>query len=174
MLNYENFVGESSYDTVKSIMATLKSNFAEFDKKVEDGSVEWFKKRAEELKQFKADNRELARKDQWAYYDKLWAIAQGKGNYSLLQYGWSNDVEKRIRKSEQDNAAKRNFKISNSLEKLGITEVISSKINHSQNGFNGYFEVETDKGTKRIAIDTIFAGGYNIQRAHFRVLVKVK
>lgn len=174
MLKFEQFVGESSYDVVKSIMETLKKNFAEFDKKVEDGSVEWFKGRAVELKKFKDENKELAMRNQWEYYDKLWGIAGGKGNYSLLQYGWSTHVEKAIRKSEQTNAEKRNFKISKSLEKLGIVEVTSSKINHSQNGFNGYFEVETDKGTKRIAIDTIFAGGYNIQRAHFRVLVKVK
>lgn len=174
MLQFEQFVCESSFDVVKSIMDVLKNNFAEFDKKVEDASVEWFKAKAVELKKFKDENKALAMRDQWEYYDKLWGIAGGKGNYSLLQYGWSSRVEASIRKSEQSNAEKRDYKISKSLEKLGVISVTDSRIHRSHDGFNGYFEVETDKGTKRINIDTIFAGGYNIQRAHFRVLVKVK
>lgn len=173
MLKFENFVNEN-YSVIKDIMDVLEKNFAPFDKKVEDSSVKFFKKKAEELKKFKEDNRELQRKDVWGYYDKLWGIAGGKGNYKLLQYGFSKGVEDKIRKSEQDSAKKRNFKISAQLSKLGVLSVLSAKVNHSNDGFNGYFELETNSGTKRVSINTIFAGGYNIQRAHFRVLVKVK
>lgn len=68
----------------------------------------------------------------------------------------------------------RNANIANKLIKAEITQVLSSVFTRTSDGFNGIFKVETNKGPKVVTVDTIYAGGYNIQCFHIRVLVKVK
>ena len=75
---------------------------------------------------------------------------------------------------EQTKVARRNIKIADKLNKAGVNEMVSATIERSADGFNGLFTVNTNSGTKTVTVNTIFAGGYNIQCAHFRVLVKVK
>lgn len=161
-----------SYQAVKQITTQIEANFVEFDKKVADGTVEYLKKCFVKLQAAKEEFKGL-RHDVWAYYPKIYAAAGGKGNYQLIQYGVGESVEATIRKSEKLKSDKRNFRIAKKLEESGITSVTSAEVNYSINGFNGVFEVETDKGSKKVIVDTIFAYG-EIQCPHFRVLVKVK
>lgn len=175
MKNFEQFIKESfDFEAIQTLMGILKKNLEPFDEKIVEDSIRWHKERVDAIKKFKEDNKELQRKDTWGYYDKLWGIAGGKGIYNLLQYGWSPRIEAKIKKDEEQKAEARNYKIASQLQKAGITEVLDTKVVRNSGGFNGIFEVVTTTGSKFVYIDTIFAGGYNIQRAHLRVLVKIK
>lgn len=55
-----------------------------------------------------------------------------------------------------------------------MTEVVSKEFDMTTDGFNGVFVINTNNGVKRVFIETVYAGGYNIQCLHLRVLVKVK
>jgi hypothetical protein len=67
----------------------------------------------------------------------------------------------------------RNTKMARKLEQSEITKIIDNNIEVNSDGFNGTFQVETNKGRKWVRIHTIIAGGYNIQALHYRTLVKV-
>ena len=43
----------------------------------------------------------------------------------------------------------------------------------TSNGFDGHYNVRTDKGDKVIRIQTVLCGGYNIQALHYRTLVNI-
>lgn len=83
-------------------------------------------------------------------------------------------IEEFMEKNCEATAKKRNASIARKLEKAGVTEVINEDYTYTKDGFNGCFVVETDKGRKVATVDTIYAGGYNIQCLHLRVLVRVK
>ena len=159
-----------SYQAVKQITTQLETTFALFDAQVADGVVEYLKKCAADVQAIKLANRGL---NCWILYPMLYEAAGGKGNYQLIQYGVSSAVEATIRKSEKLKADKRNIRIAAKLEAVGITEVTDTEVLHSPSGFNGIFDVVTNKGPKRVIVETIFACG-EIQCPHFRVLVKVK
>lgn len=175
MKSFEIFISESiDYDAYKKIMGELEKFFDIFDKKLEEDDVQWHKDRYDAVKKFKDENRELARKNVWAYYEKLHSLSGGKGVYNLIQYGVNKDVESKIRKQARGAAEARRAKIAAGLQKLKVTEVNDMDYARSNDGFNGIFRVNTDTGLKIITINSIYAGGYNIQRGHIRVLVKVK
>ena len=67
----------------------------------------------------------------------------------------------------------RNSKMAKKLEDFGINEIYKTNLIMTSNGFDGHYNVRTDKGDKVIRIQTVLCGGYNIQALHYRTLVNI-
>lgn len=138
-------------------------------------SKEWAIQRYELLKAFRSsDECKAMRSNAYALYEKLHSVAGGKTWFSQMTNGNKETLLAFVEKNAKVTSEKRNAKIATQLEKVGITEVISAQINWNKDGFDGSFTVITDKGEKCVKVETIYAGGYNIQCFHLRVLVKIK
>lgn len=155
-----------------AIFEVLNGAFAELDAKMTADQKKWAGGRREAIKAYKAENQPKRREmGEWKYYAGLFANAGGKTWLGILERSdWESFVEKNCKAI----AEKRNASIARKLNAAGITSVVSSEVAYTNDGFNGTFKVETDKGTKFVNIQTIYAGGYNIQCFHQRTLVKVR
>lgn len=158
-----------------AIIAKLNEVFAPMDARFLEQSQEWAKGRAQAIRDFKAsDEYQAIRRDPWALYEKLHAIAGGKTWYNVFNGNSDAIIEAFVAKNCAAIADKRNANIARKLEKAGVTEVVSEEFTHTNDGFNGVFVLNTNAGRKSVSIETIYAGGYNVQCLHRRVLVKVK
>lgn len=161
--------------TTQQIIDNLNQVFKKFDDEVLESSKKWAQERVAAIHEFKmSDEAKHLRRDQWAYYAKLFALAGGKSWYNVFDGRPKSMIEEFMEKNHQNTIDKRNASIAKKFEKAGVTEVLSEEYVYTKDGFNGIFRVNTDAGVKRVSIDTIYAGGYNIQCLHLRVLVKVK
>lgn len=160
----------------REITVALDALFAEFDAVTYEENREWGVRRAAAVRDFRnsPEYAEVRRAGQAALYARLFAIAGGKTWYNLF----SGRSDAMIREAMDTHTARtiagRNATIAAKLEKAGIAEVVSAETARTSDGFNGRFVVETDKGRKVVTIETIVAGGYNIQCRHLRVLVRIK
>lgn len=156
---------------IASIVKSLSSFFAEQDKKIEDRDVEWAMERVAAIAEYKKANDHGRRGNISTYYEGLFAAAGGKTWYNIF-YGRNRTmIEEAVRKSAQNTAKKRNHKIADKLQKKGVEEVLEASVVYCTDGFRGVFKIN---GDKFVTIESILAGGYNIQRLHQRVLVNVK
>ena len=159
--------------TTQQIINSLNEVFKKFDDEVLEASKKWAQERVAAIREFKM-SEEYRKLDCWHVYDRLYAIAGGKTWYNVFDGRSKSMIEEFMEKNHQNTIDKRNASIAKKLEKAGVTEVLSEEYVYTKDGFNGIFRVNTDAGVKRVSIDTIYAGGYNIQCLHLRVLVKVK
>ena len=161
--------------TTQQIIDNLNQVFKKFDDEVLESSKKWAQERVAAIREFKmSDEAQHLRHNQYAYYTKLFALAGGKSWYNTFDGRSKSMIEEFMEKNHQNTIDKRNVSIAKKLEKAGATEVLSEEYVYTKDGFNGIFRVNTNAGVKRVSIDTIYAGGYNIQCLHLRVLVKVK
>lgn len=107
-------------------------------------------------------------------YAELYSLAGGKGWYKLLDGRSLADVDVLVEKKHSAAVNARNAKVAVALTNAGVTAVTGSDWIRTQDGFNGYFNVDTNTGPRAVSVRAIGAGGYNIQCWHTRVLVNVR
>ena len=163
-------------ETYKKIIAELEVAFAELDAQY----VEGMKKKYEDAlhKVREVEHSDLRKKfvDHHGRidYQARYAYVGGKTLYMAV---WGRSIEDAIevgRKDAESVIKSRNVKIAKKLVDADITEVTDYQFARTADGFHGVFAVETSRGTKVVRIETILAGGYNIQCLHYRTLVKIK
>lgn len=161
---------------ITEILASLNEIFVPMDEKVLEETKVWAKERVAAIKEYRYSVDIAARRamGEHAYYARLFAAAGGKTWFGIFDGRNEQMINKIVEKNCQMIAANRNASIAKKLEKAGVTSVQETTFTHTKDGFNGTFVVETNKGTKRVTIETIYAGGYNIQCLHLRVLTKIK
>ena len=160
----------------KQIVSSLNEVFAPMDAEVLASSLVWIEERAAALNAFvnSAEYDELRRKDVTRAYDRRFAIAGGKGWHNVIMGSNAPMRAEAITKNCAAVAAKRNATIAAKLVKADVTAVTETTYTRTTDGFDGVFRVETNKGNKVVKVNTIRAGGYNIQCLHLRVLTTVK
>jgi hypothetical protein len=160
----------------EQLISGLKQEFAVYDAKLCEDTQAWAKGRCEALAAFhNSAEYEQLRHNAWKLYARLYSIAGGKGWYEILKCGvYTNHTKTFIAKSCAAIADQRFHKIAQKLYKENITAITGKVTTNSQDGFEGVYKVTTNAGEKYIKIRIVYAGGYNIQCAHIRVLVTIK
>ncbi|HEX8551798.1 MAG TPA: hypothetical protein VF681_09610 [Abditibacteriaceae bacterium] len=157
-------------NAAQKIIAALEVAFASYDAEAVEKDIDWAMGRVAAIKALQDSwSRENngGKRVQWNYA-QLFAVAGGKTWYNVFQGRNGAMIEEFMRKNAAARIERRNASIA---KKIGEVEgEVTGEIVYTRDGFDGIYKV----GGKAVYINTIRAGGYNIQCAHYRVLVKVR
>lgn len=160
---------------LERIYAELNEAFAPLDQSILERKLAWADQKCEAVCSLRAQWPHKANMlDREKRLSEAVAAAGGAQWYRLFTEHDRAGVHAVITKRYAATVASRNSRIAIKLGKAGITAVTSSEFQFSPDGFNGWFAIETDAGRKNVKIETIFAGGHNIQILHLRVLINIK
>lgn len=155
------------------IMNQLLEVFAEFDDVHLNNQKVWVMDRKKAISKYKEETN-VRTVDLNTYYRGLFAVAGGKTWYNIINGNTDERIFEFVKKNHNASVEKRNAKITKKLIESNVKSIVSQEYARSADGFDGVYRVDTDNGIKTITVNTIYAGGYNIQCAHMRCLVKVK
>lgn len=108
------------------------------------------------------------------YYTGLFDSVGGKTWYNIIDGRNRSMINEYLIKRHNASIEARNAKIAKKFEKLEITEATKSAYEYATGRFFGRWVIETNQGSKMVEIESILAGGHNIQCLHNRVLTKVR
>lgn len=154
---------QQAYDAIEEVLK-------EYDAKYLKNLLETIPTRLQAVREAKAGPRTNV----YDYYAKVYAAAGGKTWYQILEGRNLQMINEYVTKLESSKVKQRNAKIAVKLQKAEITEIADVKYQRSSDGYTGIWVVNTNNGVKRIKLEIIIAGGYNIQCLHYRTLVSVK
>lgn len=163
-----------SYQTKKTLLEQVKNLLASYDAKLLEDTIKWAEDRVKAIQEYKmSDKAKDSSIPVSSRYNTLYGIAGGKSWYNIFDgRNWPMIVEL-IEKNHIAKTDKRNYKIVEKLFDSGVTDIANMTVRWHENGFDGLYLIECADGTRYVRINTVYAGGYNIQCAHLRVLVKV-
>lgn len=159
---------------IEKIIADLNEVLKDFDAANAAKAREWSAGRKAAMRKYEEENRGQGRIDQHKYYTGLFAVAGGKTWYNIFSGRNQAMVDEIMDKNSAAIVAKRNALIAKKLAAFNVTSVNEMQTAFHDGGVDCFIAIETDAGRKTIEINTIVAGGYNIQCLHNRTLVKVR